>query len=289
MKSPHYQEFIDSMSTKAEALLNEIMVEYNFDLGHEFEIAICKLLEAFLPSRFGICRGFIVDEGGGRVGDDIIIYDRLHFPLIRPLNKDEQYAQKQQVPYEAVLAYIEAKNTLVLQGKGGGTFEKAVNQALAVKNLTRVPTFPPGLSGQTAQQEAIQRELQDWPPMMNPPYTAIISRNVRLNESEIGDEGQIQGTMMAQFDFLEKHGNSPDMIIAGFDRIVLPVVGNEYVSPFIIPGKSRLIGRQTPNKAFGIGLCNLLYALNHLHLGSINWPVVLSTAMNIGYLPAEES
>ena len=47
--------------------------------------------------------------------DDIIIYERNRFPLLRLINESD-FCRKQQVPVESVYAYIEAKHSLTLEG-----------------------------------------------------------------------------------------------------------------------------------------------------------------------------
>ena len=98
-----------------ESLFELIAARYNFDYGDEFEFALCDALRAILPERFGVCRGFIVASDGRSAGDDLIIFDRIRFPTLRLLRQDS-FARKEQIPVEAVYAYIEAKHTLVLTG-----------------------------------------------------------------------------------------------------------------------------------------------------------------------------
>ena len=59
-----YNDYIRKVSSRFNAHLDEIAAYYNFDLGNEYEIAICKALRATLPERFGICRGFVVTAEG---------------------------------------------------------------------------------------------------------------------------------------------------------------------------------------------------------------------------------
>ena len=62
-----YKDYIETVSTRFKAHLDEIEAVHNFDLGPEYEIAICKLLRAVLPDRFGICRGFVVTAEGCQI------------------------------------------------------------------------------------------------------------------------------------------------------------------------------------------------------------------------------
>lgn len=103
-----YKNLIDRISDRAEAIFSEIESIYNFDKGDEFEIAVCKLLMAILPEKFGVCRGHVITKNDEVAGDDIIIYDKHNFPLLRLLDEDNLW-RKQYVPVEAVYCYIEAK------------------------------------------------------------------------------------------------------------------------------------------------------------------------------------
>ena len=69
-------------------------------------MSVCKFLRRFLPLKYGICRGFVVDRHGNT---DIITYDQELYPTLRFLDSDNQFAQKEQIPVEVVYAYIEAK------------------------------------------------------------------------------------------------------------------------------------------------------------------------------------
>lgn len=52
-----YENLLKNLSQKIEKYFSEMEKDYNFDLGPEFEIALCKILQDLLPTKFGICRG----------------------------------------------------------------------------------------------------------------------------------------------------------------------------------------------------------------------------------------
>jgi hypothetical protein len=104
------------------------------DYGVEFEVALCTAISRLLPDRFSICRGFVINKAGEKAGDDVIIYERHLFPAMRFLTRDD-FALKEQVPIEAVAAYIEAKHTLDLEGNSPSTLIHAISQAEEVKKL----------------------------------------------------------------------------------------------------------------------------------------------------------
>ena len=89
-----------------------------------------------LPQKYGICRGFVVPADGASAGDDLIIYDSVRFPTLR-LFPQESYEIKQDVPVEAVYAYIEAKHTLHIteDATDGQSLLKACSQVAAVKRI----------------------------------------------------------------------------------------------------------------------------------------------------------
>jgi len=125
----YYDNFVVELSRKFISRLDDIKADFNFDYGDEFEIAICEVLRSFLPTKFGICRGFVIDINGSKEGDDIIIYDQVNFPTIKSNNRND-FGRKENIPIEAVYAYIEAKHTLNKE-----SFDKSVCQIAKVKKM----------------------------------------------------------------------------------------------------------------------------------------------------------
>lgn len=78
-----YDGYIERLARKVDARLQDIESIFNFDLGDEFEVAICALLEDILPAKYGVCRGFVVAKNGDKAGDDLIIYDKMSSPTLR--------------------------------------------------------------------------------------------------------------------------------------------------------------------------------------------------------------
>ena len=262
-----------------------IEVRYNFDYGDEFELALCDALRAILPEQFGICRGFVVASDGDCAGDDLIIFDRIRFPTLRILRQDS-FARKEQIPVEAVYAYIEAKHTLEIDGDSGQSLKKASTQTARVKSLAR---------------EAITHEQVDpylgplpieiavpdgFPKTRNPMYAAIISRRVRLNkDSELLTD---RGTIHEKLIDAAVEEPPPDLIIAGTGNLVLPYVKTghslTYHSPFHVDGVTTPCGFTAEDElAFGIGLCSLLHALDFIRLGVMPWKELLAEGLNQQY------
>ena len=174
--------------------------------------------------QYGICRGFVVNAAGEKAGDDIIVYDRMRFPTLRAL-EGEDYSRKEQVPIEAVYAYIEAKHTLQLQGDGDSSAEHAITQVCRVKTLcSQRESVDTGEAGKT--------ELSDcWPAIRNPIYGAIISRQARLKKGApvLVDAAAIRDALVGT---TFPQAFPPDLIVAGRCNLCLPVIPNAEGSVF---------------------------------------------------------
>lgn len=286
----NYNNYIRQLSKQYKSLLEGITTIHNFDTGVEFEIAICETLRAILPNKYGICRGFVVTKNGEKAGDDIIIYDKYRFPSIRALN-DKSFARKEQIPVEAVYAYIEAKNSLVLTGKEKN-IEKALEQTRKVKELVSTREK---INGQRAidpyqnltflNDGAEDREKRHWPKEFNPFFTAIFAKNLRLKSKGKQLKGNEAGQELSK---IKANNNyDTDLIIAGDDLVVLPFTQfpqkehHTYSSPFFVKGKSKIKYVVKNGLAFSIGICSLLYAIDTIRLGSMPWPHIIGDAMNM--------
>lgn len=272
-----YNNYVRDVSERFEQALARIKTEHNFEYGPEFEIAICKTLRAVLPQQYGICRGYVVSELGETAGDDIIIYDRMRFPTLRALETDD-YASKEQVPIEAVYAYIEAKHSICIEGDGGTSFQKALTQVGQVKMLCdrrrAVPLFERDLN------EKKDGPHRGWPEIRNPAYGIIICRHVRQKEGGpvLEDDKEILRRL------LEAKATTllpPDFCIFGKNHMFIPVVpaenggGTFMPSPFFQSGMSSMNASVVDGVGFGAGLSLLLWALDWIQLGTMSWPAIL--------------
>jgi hypothetical protein len=171
-----YGGYIDRLSRKVEASLRDIEAVFNFDLGAEFEVAICLLLQEILPEKFGVCRGFVVDEDGRLAGDDLIIYDKLACPTLRAAN-GLQFAIKEQIPVDAVYAYIECKHSI----NSDSVAKKAMYQVRQVKELILSRTGKPNPEYEK-DGPIYNGRVRDWPrhypPYKNQPFCAIFCTRV---------------------------------------------------------------------------------------------------------------
>lgn len=187
-----YDGYVQRLSDQFSQEMDKIEAEYGFDNGPEFEIAICKFLSRILPEQYGVCRGFVVDKDNNKAGDDIIIYDRYRFPVLRSIGKkNEDFSRKEYVPIEAVYAYIEAKHTINLKPclGDGQCFAKAVSQVNAVKQLVSkrqtIPFNPVFKDGRLHIFPEPEKALEaGFPDKKNPFFAVILARFV--NEKKGG-------------------------------------------------------------------------------------------------------
>jgi len=273
-----YDNYILKIDKKAKSAFEEISAEHNFEYGPEFEIAICKLLRRVLPSKYGICRGYVVSKNGEKAGDDIIVFNKARFPTIR--GNKEDFAKKEQVPIEAVYAYIEAKHKL-----NSTSFEKAVSQIREVKTLIskrpKIPINPITQNVKLNFQGIDQNKVNVYPNYGNPVFTMIWSK---YSEGEKkSTTGKAVVDMVNEIlDEVEKEENAPDLIIAGEKACGIPVIihekkqKNEVLSftpaPYHIPslGTGYLL-MQSESMNFGFAIAQLLWAIDWIELGHINY------------------
>lgn len=253
-----YGGYIERLARKVEARLQDIEAIYNFDLGDEFEVAICALLEDILPAKYGVCRGFVVAENGEKAGDDLIIYDKMSSPTLRS-GMSRQFPVKEQIPVDAVYAYIECKHSI----SDSAVLAKAVSQAEAVKKLllTRRGRTNPEYQ---VDGPIYNGRVRDWPrtypPLKNQPFCAVFARKYSPDISVHNVQGE----------------HVPDLMILGNDHIATPTV---YMGPDGIQSSlfydtkfgAPLRVDSAPANAYGLGLVILLQALSWVDLLPIDW------------------
>jgi len=279
-----YDEYLKTVSEKFANLLSEIRTEYNFDNGDEFEIALCKAFRIILPSKYGICRGFVVSIDGEKKGDDIIIFNQERFPTLRLLD-DNNYAQKQQIPIEAVYAYIEAKNILCIEDDGGQSLRKALKQVSDIKMMKREQVPLNKVGNIIFKENMTATWCHGWPEYRNPIYTAIISNGARSKEGRKCLDGcKISNELIEEMNKIDiRNILLPDLMIVGQDNICLPVIDDKYISPFYIKEQSMLAAFFRKDLCFGIGISSMFYAFDSIELGSVKWTQVLADGLGIGF------
>ena len=254
----NYDNFSNRLTKQVKARFLEVEAIYNFDLGDESEIAVCQLLSSILPDKFGICRGFIIAKNGERAGDDIIIYDKLSFPLIRQNNRND-FSLKQQVPIEAVYAYIECKNSI----KTDVVLNKAITQVIDVKKLL-LKRFLKLNKNYDLKGPIYNGRPRDWPRQepenINQPFTMIFTR-------EWDEKLKIN---------IPNSINTPDLLILGENHFASQTInlgpdGDKGALFFDSKHFANLRIDKTDNNSFGLGILMLLQALNQIELQQINW------------------
>ena len=253
-----YGDYVKRLARRVDARFAEIDAEFSFDLGLEFEVAMCSLLSEILPARFGVCRGFVVTEAGEKAGDDVIIYDRLQFPTLRPAIASA-FALKEQVPIEAVYAYIECKHSI----NDVETFDKAVAQVGKVKSLLLKRNSKVNEDFE-ADGPVFWGKARDWPrvfpALKNQPFTMIVARKW---ESALPSD-------------VRKLTNPPDLVVLGethlmTQRIALDADGIKGALFFDPLHWAPLAIEPVGNVAYGVGLLLLLQALSWIELVPIDW------------------
>lgn len=270
-----YGGYIERLAKKVEARLQDIEAIYNFDLGDEFELALCALLEDVLPAKYGVCRGFVVTEDGKTAGDDVIIYDKMASPTLRS-SLSRQFPVKEQIPVDAVYAYIECKHNIATTE----VLETAIGQAEAVKKLVLTRR---GLDNPDYEVDGpvYNGRPRDWPrtypPLKNQPFCAVFARKFSPDVALPRTYGE----------------HTPDLLILGNSHIATQTVNlgaDGIKSSLFFDTKygAGLYTEQAPKNAFGLGLVTLLEALSWVELLPIDWTGTLNATFfeNLGKVKA---
>jgi hypothetical protein len=287
--SMKYRDFVPRLAQEYEAELGRIASVHNFELGDEFEIAMCEVFRRILPERYGICRGHVTAQEGEQAGDDIIIFDRLRFPTLLSRTRDD-FARKEWVPIEAVYAYIEAKHTLEIEGDGPSSLAHAAKQAARVKQLvgTRQKVPLTEIHPYLDLAGLFKGQAQPGhPDHLNPSFAAIFSRQVRKGPggAVLHDGPEIRkllgGRRLPSTGF-------PDLIVAGPDHVVVPALvsgtppsKSHIVSPFLVPGQSSPAVQSPHGLALAIGICQLMAAFDVIQLGEMPWANIIGEGLGI--------
>lgn len=276
-----YDNFLPGFQRQIETFFTTIKANFNFDLGPEFEVQVCKFLRTFLPSKYGICRGFVVNENGVKAGDDIIIFDQERFPTLRLLPKDD-FSLKEEIPIEAVYAYLEIKHNLTED-----TLDKALKQVSNVKKLcserekvTRYQVDPYIQSDLKAPYQ-----IKHLPAHRNPIYCAIVSRFT--NGSDISEDvNNFLFSQKAKFSNNPNWDFFPEMIIGGPNNFLCTGFIDEelhrIITMFHLPENDwvEYTLTKTPNLGFAICFTHLMAAIDYIRLGKMPWEKILNDGMN---------
>ena len=267
-----YDNYIKRLNDKFTSSLQSISAEFNFDLGPEFEIAICNVLREFLPDKYGVCRGFVVDRKGNKAGDDIIIYDKIKYPTIRQFRED--FSRKENIPIEAVYAYIEAKHTIDMQ-----QYDKAIEQIQKVKELCSTRSKTGIYQTDPYIGEYIDRSnvVESLPRYRNPIIAIILGRfSVDKLNNRTTDPELIQEMAFKKLSEMKRSSFNPEMIILGGKNVLR--VGyssdNNSVPTLFFPDNNKEIGYQNlilEDMAYGLFMTQLMAAMDWIKLGNLPW------------------
>lgn len=273
---PLYDGWVRDIAQRFDHKLSERRITRNTEGGDEFEIALCEQLREILPGGVGVCRGYIVDMYGGKAGDDVIIYDSASVPTLRGLGGDLH--KKDYVPAEAVLAYIEAKQTLYVTPttkQSGQSIAKACAQIAAIKSLRRAhtsrfqvkPKYRPTLGIKTPP---------GYPEVGNPWYAGVFANQIVLAKGKkLGPRFPSDSEVDACVQLL------PDSPTIRPDLLVSPQL---FVAPAVLDGKPPVrtlrpfttdttltLATASSGIGFGLGLVHVLWAIGQVKLGNAQW------------------
>ncbi len=268
-----YNNYILHLSKKFIRALDDISGVYGFDYGGEFEIAVCQILREFLPNKYGICRGYVVSSDGEIAGDDIIIFDQEKFPTLK-LKGFGQYARKEQIPIEAVYAYIEAKHSINLEQKDNNSIFRAIKQVEAVKHLcskrekidiSQLDPYLPGMMD--------VKDIDIYPSYRNPILGIVISRYVEINGKKEYNVDiiyeKLQKVNICENDYL------PDLMICGDSHYITTGYSDEKNSTetlFRISNKNNFyVIHKEEEMSYGLFLAHLFAGIDYIRLGKMPW------------------
>jgi len=279
-----YDDLIVRLSEKFTRRLEEIESDFNFELGDEFEFAVCDILQNLLPDKFGVARGFVVNMDGEKKGDDIIIYDRSRFPTLRFHDKN-QYYRLENIPIEAVYVYIEAKHTIEYDFSNKKcSFFKAFKQASEAKELIakRKPADLYSFNPYFVDVPFVKIPLKETkllPKINNPAFSCVIARNFNFKSNQNDEVDLSSIEFLTKNIIIPKQDVIPDLIVLNKDIVLYPRIfeDGEFKEGKLFndnPEKFAYTVLIRPNIAYGIFLAHLLYAIDWINLGKMPWDLI---------------
>lgn len=278
-----YNNYVKNLHDRFVRRLEDINGVYNFDFGGEFEIALCEVLREFLPSQYGVCRGYVVTKSGEIAGDDIIIYDQVSFPRLT-FGRENSFARKENIPVEAVYAYIEAKHNLVLSPElNECVLNKALSQVKKVKQLINTRRKRKGDLGSinvevpyNEQYLPLIKRPDYLPQYANPFITAIVSRYISWKKSSVLLDSNDANDAVADKVKNLTGAELPEIIVAGNCNFYYPYSSNHnHAVPFILDQGCRL-AVVNDEISFGAFLAQLFFALDQITLAPMPWDEILN-------------
>ncbi|MGK4567357.1 DUF6602 domain-containing protein [Flavobacterium sp. 3HN19-14] len=183
-----------SLSTLLESLHDEIHQQLEIarksfshpgTKGDVSETIWLQLFESYLPKRYQVCNGFVVDSQGNFSQQmDVIIFDRQYSPFIF------NYKNEKIVPAESVYAVFEAKQTLTAE-----YIKYASDKVASVSSLVRT-SLPIPHAGGTFPAKAPHHIIGgiltfecDWKPAFGNPLKTALSAATNINMGCVAAHG----------------------------------------------------------------------------------------------------
>ena len=235
----------------------------------------------------------MVNAEGTRAGDDIVIFERSRFPTLA-LRDRADYARKEFIPIEAAYAYIEVKHTLHLEDEGSQGLSNATKQVSKVKQLcsareeiTAADVFGPYTNAPWISDTV--SPPRGMPSIKNPMYGMILARNVSRAEGKpnLTDPTEVKEAIEEILPTIATEpGYEPDLLLLSENAVVVPVLPSERegiewdTRPFLVQGQTEHFPQGVEGVAVGIGLSQLMYALEWIQLGVLPWGKIVIDAIN---------
>jgi hypothetical protein len=131
--------------------------------GEGNEVILRDLITRFIPRRYGVGTGVVIDHEGNQSGQcDIVIYDTFTYPSVLSLRSVHLF------PVDLVYATVEVKTTLDSKSAG-----EAIKNIASVRNLDIIEEGLTVLNGPTYDDIIVPK----------PPYGAVFAYNSTVKRS----------------------------------------------------------------------------------------------------------
>ena len=176
------------------------------------------------------------------------------------------FSIKEQIPVEAVYAYIECKHSIDTEE----TLDKALQQVRKVKEFM-MARFPKANEHYEEAGPIYQGRVQDWPriypKLKNQPFAVVFARKSAESFTFNGKVAK----------------NDPDLIVLGANKIVTQSValGADGIKGSLFLDEKHWATFRTESafeQAFGVFVLHVLAAINWIELVPIDWTDLLNNA-----------
>jgi hypothetical protein len=227
---------------RAEVDVLSKLVEHYGERGRANELALAQVLERFLPTRWGVGTGMLVDRHGRQSRQmDLVIFERSDEPAL--------FAQTTLLlfPIETVIACIEVKTTLTSRD----VTDDFVQKSESLAELDPADGYPRPIFALVAYdcEPSPQALTELFGPSQAPELACVLNWCLLAGTGGVlqSDEGYVVGSCLRRRD---RHGNTTDAPVQTDardrhvmeDGMVVPVVrhsdGTRYVGD---PGRALLL------------------------------------------------